>query len=97
MAVVVPIVEGHGDVAAVPVLLRRLVDAAEAWDAVRIDQPIRCNRSQLVNGVQLRKRVRLARLREDCGAILVVFDSDDDCPVELAARCASGPLRRPAR
>lgn len=83
---VVPIVEGHGDAAAVPVLLRRLVDAAKAWDAIRIGEPIRCKRSQLVNEVQLRKRVRLARLREDCGAIVVIFDSDDDCPVELAAQ-----------
>ena len=83
--VVVPVVEGHGDVAAVPVLLRRLASAAKAWD-VRIGQPIRCSRNQLVNETELRKRVRLARLREDCGAILVIFDSDDDCPVEVAAK-----------
>ena len=82
----VPIVEGHGDVAAVPVLLRRLVDAAKAWNQVRIGEPIRCKRSQLVNEAQLRKRVRLARLREDCDAVIVIFDSDDDCPVELAAQ-----------
>ena len=84
--VVVPIVEGHGDVAAVPVLLRRLVDVAQAWDEVRIGVPIRCKRSQLVNQAQLSKRVRVARLREDCGAVLIIFDSDDDCPVELAAQ-----------
>ena len=84
--VVVPIVEGHGDVAAVPVLLRRLVDVAQAWDEVRIGVPIRCKHSQLVNQAQLSKRVRVARLREDCGAVLIIFDSDDDCPVELAAQ-----------
>ena len=67
-------------------LLRRLVDAAAAWQTVRIDEPIRCNRSQLVKQTELRKRVRLARLREDCGAILVIFDSDDDCPKDLAAQ-----------
>ena len=83
---VVPIVEGHGDAEAVPVLLRRLVSAASAWEEVRIDQPIRCNRSQLVKQDELRKRVRLARLRKDCAAILIIFDSDDDCPVELAAQ-----------
>lgn len=94
---VVPIVEGHGDAEAVPVLLRRLVSAASAWK-VRIDQPIRCNRSQLVKRDELTKRVRLARLREDCGAILIIFDSDDDCPVELAeqvrewAVAAAGPV-----
>lgn len=84
--VVVPIVEGHGDAAAIPVLLRRLVDLAKAWDAVRIGQPIRCNRNQLLQEAQLRKRVRVARLREDCGAIMVVFDSDRDCPVERAGQ-----------
>ena len=83
---VVPIVEGHGDVAAVPVLLRRLVDVAKAWNEVRIDVPIRCKRSQLVKEVELKKRVRLASRRKDCGAILIIFDSDDDCPVELAAQ-----------
>lgn len=83
---VVPIVEGHGDAAAVPVLLRRLVDIAKAWHAVRIGQPIRCNRGQLVKQGELRKRVRLARLRRNCGAILIIFDSDKDCPVELAAQ-----------
>ena len=95
---IVPIVEGHGDAAAVPVLLRRLVNAAEAWNEVRIDQPIRCNRSQLVKEAELRRRVRLARLRKDCGAVLIIFDSDDDCPVELAERvrgwavAEAGPL-----
>ena len=82
---IVPIVEGHGDAAAVPLLLRRLVEAAQAWE-IRIGQPIRCKRSQLVDRVQLTKRVRLARLRNECRAVLIVFDSDDDCPVELAAQ-----------
>ena len=83
---IVPIIEGHGDVKAVPVLLRRLVDEARAWESVRIDTPIRRKRSQLVDQDALRKSVRLARLRGDCGAVLIVFDSDDDCPVEVAAR-----------
>ena len=83
---VVPIVEGYGDEAALPVLLRRLVDVAMAWAEVRIDQPIRCSRGKLVKEVELKKRVRLARFRKDCDAVLIVFDSDDDCPVELAAQ-----------
>ena len=94
---IVPIVEGHGDAAAVPVLLRRLVNAAAAWE-IRIDRPIRCNRNQLVKEAELKKRVRLARLRKDCGAVIIIFDSDDDCPVELAAQvrewavAEAGPL-----
>ncbi len=83
---IVPIVEGHGDVQAVPVLLRRLIGAAQAWEQLSIDTPIRRKRSQLVDQRQLIKSVRLARLRKDCRGILVIFDSDDDCPVEIAAQ-----------
>ena len=84
--IIVPIVEGHGEVQAVPTLLRRLVGVAEAWADVRIGRPIRCKRSQLVDETQLRKRVRLARRREHRNTVLIIFDSDDDCPVELAER-----------
>ena len=51
---VVPIVEGHGDAAAVPVLLRRLVGAAMAWEEIRIDQPIRCSRGNWRTGLKPR-------------------------------------------
>ncbi len=40
MTMIQPIVEGHGDVAAFPVLLRRLIDEAQAWN-VGIGRPIR--------------------------------------------------------
>jgi hypothetical protein len=30
--------------------------------------------------------VQLARLQQDCKAILIMFDSDDDCPKEIAPR-----------
>jgi len=39
-----PIVEGHGEVSAVPVLLRRLRDQAQAF-ALDINAPIRRKRS----------------------------------------------------
>ncbi|MDD9987177.1 MAG: DUF4276 family protein [Spirochaetaceae bacterium] len=80
-----PIVEGHGDVEAVPVLLRRLADDAQAWE-VRVGRSIRRNRSQLVEEAELQKAVRLALLQPDCSAILILFDADDDCPAELAPR-----------
>lgn len=76
-----PIVEGHGDVAAVPVLLRRLVAEAQAW-RVTIERPIRRPRNQLVQQPGLDLAVRLA-LRHNCEAILIMFDGDDDCPAEL--------------
>ena len=77
-----PIVEGHGEVDATPVLLRRLIAEAESWETT-IGRPIRRNRSQLVRQPELERSVRLARLQPDCGGILVMFDGDRDCPAEL--------------
>lgn len=78
-----PIVEGHGDVVALPVLLRRLRDEAGAH-AIEINRPIRRQRHHLVREATLRQAVQLARLQSQCGGILIVFDSDDDCPATLA-------------
>lgn len=78
-----PIVEGQGEEAAVPLLLRRLRDAAQIWQ-LDVGRPIRQRRSQLVKKDTLQRAVRLAAVREDCGGILVLFDADDDCPAELA-------------
>ncbi len=78
-----PIVEGHGEVAAVPVLLRRLVEESSAY-AVQIGKPIRQTRSKLVDEGHLRRAVRLALMQPSCDAILILFDADDDCPAELA-------------
>lgn len=78
-----PIVEGYGEVAAVPILLRRLRDECQAF-GVEVNRPIRATRSQLVREDTLKQRIKLALLQEYCGAILVIFDADDDCPKELA-------------
>lgn len=76
-----PIVEGHGEVAAVPVLIRRLRDEAGAYE-LDVNPPIRKPRSQLADERQLRTAVQLARTQEDCAGILILFDSDEDCPRE---------------
>jgi hypothetical protein len=78
-----PIVEGQGDEAAVPLLLRRLRDEAQAW-GLEVGRPHRKRRTQLVKKDSLQTAVRVAVLREDCAGILVLFDADDDCPKELA-------------
>lgn len=80
-----PVVEGHGEVAAVPVLLRRLIDEAEGWE-VGVARPIRRTRRELATEQGVARAVRLARARPDCGGILLLFDSDDDCPAELGPR-----------
>jgi hypothetical protein len=76
-----PIVEGHGEVGAVPLLLRQLRNEAEVYD-LDVNPPIRKKRSELVKEVPMREAVRLALRQEGCAAILILFDSDDDCPGE---------------
>lgn len=77
-----PIVEGHGDVAALPVLLRRLVNEAQVW-GVDIGRPIRRPRNRLVEEAGVQQAVQLALVQPDCGGVLVLLDGDSDCPAHL--------------
>jgi len=79
-----PIVEGHGEVEAVPVLLRRLRDLAQAYP-LEVNAPIRRHSSDFFQETELRKAVRLA-LKQACDAILLMVDGDgdDDCPKDQA-------------
>lgn len=79
-----PIVEGHGEVTAVPELLRRLQAVAESYE-LQIGAPIRKKRAELVVEALLKNAILLARKQEGCKAILVLLDSDDDCPKVKAA------------
>ena len=86
------IVEGPGDVAALPVLLRRL---RPGWSILR---PIRLPRSKLlgvpnpadINHQVLDRYVQTANAAIDeqgaAGGILLVYDADDDCPRELGPK-----------
>ena len=80
-----PIVEGHGEVQAVPVLLRRLLVEAEIW-GVGVGKPIRRTRSELATEEGIARSISLAHGKPDCAAILVLFDSDDDCPALLGPK-----------
>lgn len=82
---IVPIVEGHGDYEAVPVLLRRLAASAEGH--VDIARPIRQPKSRLVREPDLRRAVRLAGIQTRPGdGILILMDADADCPATMAPR-----------
>lgn len=73
------VVEGQGEVAAVPVLLRRL--AAECAPGVWLDPP----RSHRVGRGELLKSGGIERVVEQAGpvtGVLVLIDADDDCPAE---------------
>ena len=80
-----PIVEGHGEVDAVPELLRRLV-AEAAYPDITILKAIRSHRGDLVRETSLDRVIQVARSKNP-DAILILLDCDDDpCPGELAQR-----------
>jgi len=78
-----PIVEGHGEVDAVPVLIRRLAAAMDVH-ALQIGRPIRRPRSRLMTREGIEQAGNLARARPGCHALLFIFDADDACPKQLA-------------
>ncbi|MCI0379367.1 MAG: DUF4276 family protein [Gemmataceae bacterium] len=75
-----PIVEGHGEVAAVPILLRRLRDLDELYD-LDVQPPIRRHRNEFFDKARLELAIELAK-KQEYDAILLLFDGDgdDDCP-----------------
>jgi hypothetical protein len=79
-----PIVEGHGEVAAAPVLLRRLLHDQAACYEMDVGTPIRRTQSQFRSKETVQAAVRLAKLQPQCAAIVLLFDGEDDCPKALA-------------
>lgn len=93
MISVVPIVEGDGEVQAVPVLLRRLQQWLTPDLAVEFGRPIRVHRDRFVRkdgrDDEFRRMLLLAAAKAgDQGWVLVLMDADDDCPVEWATSVA---------
>lgn len=82
--VLVPIVEGEGDKAAVPILLRRMVPAIEPGRPVTVATPMRVTRASLLKAGELERYVDLAtRTHGGAGAVLVLVDADADCAATL--------------
>ncbi|MEV4870673.1 DUF4276 family protein [Streptomyces syringium] len=79
------VVEGEGEIAALPAVLRRLLYAAEIWNA-DVKPPYLVSRGRLVKQGGLEAAVEGLARRVPSGApggILVVIDADDDCPAAL--------------
>ncbi len=78
------IVEGHSEVEAVPILIRRI--AASLYPELLIDtlRPIRIPKNKVVKEGELERGVELAaRNITSQGGIFIILDSDDDCPAQL--------------
>ncbi len=79
------VVEGDGEVSALPVLIRRIAQRLSPDLSVDVPRPVRVKRSRvgghfgdLERGIEL-----AARQLGTPGAILVLLDADDDCPATL--------------
>lgn len=80
---VAAIVEGHAEVESVPILLRRIFVHLGASD-IHIARPFRVKRNRVVKPGELERAIsQTIRDRAEVGGILVLIDSDDDCPAEL--------------
>ena len=81
------IVEGYGEVEAVPILIRRVAESLYPELLVDTLRPIRVSRNQIVKAGELERAVELAaRKIGGHGGIFIILDSDDDCPARLGPK-----------
>jgi hypothetical protein len=85
MTTIVPIVEGDGEVAALPILLRRLCQWLTPSLHVNVSMPIRVRRDRFLNvDTEFRRMLEFAASKcRDDGWILILLDADNDCPAVL--------------
>ena len=75
-----PIVEGHGDVIALPILLRRMNPA------LIVKRPVRFPKTKLLIPEHLQRAAIIAASNiQPPGAVLLVMDSDEECAATRAA------------
>lgn len=79
------IVEGHGEVQALPVLLRRIASWRCPERYVDVQSPIRVHRDRFLNRQdEFSRHLELAGGKSgDDGWVLILLDADDDCPANL--------------
>ncbi|WP_085317092.1 DUF4276 family protein [Derxia lacustris] len=87
MSRIAAIVEGQGEEAALPVLLRNLAKRLLPDGYVEVPRPARVHRDRFIRSDDdFRKQLLLAAAKAGAdGWILVLLDADDDCPVTLGA------------
>ena len=84
MAKIVAIVEGDGEVEAVPVLIRRIAWEVAPLPPPAVSRPIRVRRRRILKEGELERYVSLAAARvEEGGRILILLDANGDCPAEI--------------
>ena len=97
MREIIAIVEGRGELSAVPLLIRRVAAEVSPLAHVSVLAPIRVDRNKVTGPNELERTVRAAARRSGPdGRILILLDADRDCPAQLGpellrrARAARG-------
>jgi hypothetical protein len=81
---IVTIVEGHGEVEALPILIRRIAMSIAPGEVPELPKPIRVGRQKFLKPDELERAVELAaRNAGPNGKILILLDADEDCPGTL--------------
>lgn len=85
------IVEGDGEVAALPVLLRRIADWRTQDTPAQVLAPIRVAKDRFLNRqLEFTRHLQLASAKcGDDGWVLLLLDADDDCPATKGAEIAA--------
>ena len=84
VAKIVAIVEGDGEVEAVPALIRRIHATVSPEAPLEIGRPVRVRRNRILKAGELERYLELAaNLAGTDGGILVLLDANGDCPANL--------------
>jgi hypothetical protein len=87
-----PIVEGYGEVEAIPILLQRLLAEIRTDASLRVNPPLRVKAgSFLRDDDYFAKYIEFAALKakpHEGGSILILLDCEDDCPARLGTDLA---------
>ena len=87
------VIEGKGEVGALPALTRRICNELFERYAVKTTKPIRITKSKLIRAGELERAIRLAQINnEPGGPVVVVLDADEDCPAMLGPSLKSRAL-----
>ncbi|MEI6656680.1 MAG: DUF4276 family protein [Verrucomicrobiota bacterium] len=85
----IPIVEGHGEQKALPLLIRRIFVEISPFTFPIVNPPIRVKSGSFLNDPDyFEKYVTYAadKAAQAGGEVLILLDCEDDCPAELGPR-----------
>lgn len=84
---IVPIVEGYGEVRAIRILIQRIASTLESASYAEVGKPLRIGKDKLIRRAgEVERYVELAaKVGGPDGRILILLDADRDCPRDLAA------------